>query len=98
MTIAHDLDLPALGRWGCEHVAHSLFWTVSGSHLYGFPSVNSDVDLRGAFAAPPASLLGLNPPRETHEIRDVFASQELEAVSHEAGKYLRLLCRHNGYV
>jgi predicted nucleotidyltransferase len=98
MTITHDLDLAALGRWACERVPGSLFWTVSGSHLYGFPSADSDVDLRGSFAAPVPSLLGLRPPTETHEIKDLFAGRETEAVAHEAGKYLRLLCRHNGYV
>lgn len=29
-----------------------LFATVSGAHLYGFPSPDSDVDLRGAFVLP----------------------------------------------
>lgn len=98
MTITHDLDLAALGRWACDRVPGSLFWTVSGSHLYGFPSADSDIDLRGSFAAPVPSLLGLRPPTETREIKDTLAGRETEAVAHEAGKYLRLLCRHNGYV
>jgi hypothetical protein len=29
-----------------------LFATISGAHLYGFASPNSDVDLRGAFVLP----------------------------------------------
>jgi predicted nucleotidyltransferase len=98
VDITHDLDLSALGRWACDRVPGSLFWTVSGSHLYGFPSADSDIDLRGAFAAPIPRLLGLRPSPETHEVKDTFAGREAEAVAHEAGKYLRLLCRHNGYV
>jgi hypothetical protein len=32
-----------------------LFATVSGAHLYGFPSPDSDWDLRGVHVLPPAS-------------------------------------------
>ena len=97
-TFAHDLDLPALGRWGCERLPAALFWTVSGSHLYGFPSVDSDIDLRGCFRAPLRSLVGLRQPTETVEPKGEFTGIEVEAVSHEVGKYLRLACKHNGYV
>jgi hypothetical protein len=96
--IVHDLDLPALGRWGCDRVPGSLFLTVSGAHLYGFPSVDSDIDLRGAFAAPLARLVGLRRPAETVEPKGEFAGLETEVVAHELGKYLRLLTKDNGYV
>jgi predicted nucleotidyltransferase len=98
VTITHDLDLTALGEWGTERVPGALFWTVSGSHLYGFPSVDSDIDLRGCFLAPLRSVVGLRAPVETHEPKGEFAGREVEAVSHEIGKYLRLLGKHNGYV
>lgn len=97
-SIAHDLDLAALGRWGCEQVPGSLFWTVSGAHLYGFPSADSDVDLRGMFLAPLRSLVGLRPPTETREVKADLAGRETEAVAHEARKYLRLMCKHSGYI
>lgn len=98
MTTTHNLDLEALGRWGCDRVPGSLFWTVSGSHLYGFSSVDSDIDLRGAYAAPLATLVGLRQPADTREAKDVLAGREVESVAHEVGKYLRLLAKHNGYV
>ena len=98
MTTTHDLDLPALGRWGCDRVPGSLFWTVSGSHLYGFSSVDSDIDLRGAFAAPLPQLIGLRQPADTREAKDVIGGREVESVAHEIGKYLRMLAKHNGYV
>ena len=98
MTPTHDLDLPGLAAWGTARVPAALFWTVSGSHLYGFPSADSDVDLRGCFLAPVRDLVGLRPPPETAEPKGEFAGREVEAVAHEAGKYLRLLCKHNGYV
>ena len=42
-----------------------VFATISGAHLYGFASPDSDVDLRGAFLLPARSLLGLHPADET---------------------------------
>lgn len=98
MTITHELDLSGLGAWANERVPGALFWTVSGAHLYGFPSVDSDIDVRGSYLAPLRSLLGLRPPVETAEQEGEFAGREVEAVGHEIGKYLRLLCKHNGYV
>jgi hypothetical protein len=46
-------------------VSDSLFATISGAHLYGFPSVDSDVDVRGCFRAPLADVVGLVHPPET---------------------------------
>ena len=97
-AIVHDLDLPALGAWANAQVPGALFWTVSGAHLYGFPSADSDVDVRGMYLAPLASVVGLRRPVETHEPKGVFAGLEVEAVAHEAAKYLRLLAKDNGYV
>ena len=36
-----------------------LFATVSGAHLYGFPSRDSDVDLRGVHVLPVEEVVGL---------------------------------------
>jgi predicted nucleotidyltransferase len=96
--ISHDLDLPGLSAWATSRVPSALFWTVSGSHLYGFPSVDSDIDLRGCFRAPLREVIGLKSPTETVEPKGDFAGREVEAVSHEVKKYLLLLCKHNGYV
>lgn len=75
-----------------------LFVTVSGAHLYGFPSRDSDVDLRGAHVLPLESVVGLRPPRETYERSDVVGGLQVDLVSHDIGKYLRLLVAKNGYV
>ena len=37
--------------------ARPLFVTISGAHLYGFPSRDSDVDLRGAHVLPLDSVI-----------------------------------------
>lgn len=75
-----------------------LFVTVSGAHLYGFPSPDSDVDLRGSHVLPVESIVGLRPGRETHERSDVVDGLQVDLVSHDIGKYLRLLVSKNGYV
>ncbi|QDU20831.1 nucleotidyltransferase domain-containing protein [Urbifossiella limnaea] len=96
--VVHNLDLPALGRWGTSRIPDALFLTVSGAHLYGFPSADSDIDLRGAFLAPLRRVVGLRRPVETVEPKGEFDGLETEAVAHEIGKYLRLLAKDNGYV
>jgi predicted nucleotidyltransferase len=93
-----NLDLHALARLAEGRLADALFVTVSGAHLYGFPSLDSDVDLRGCHLLPLEPLIGLRVPAETREAKLEHAGQEVELVSHEAGKYLALLCKHNGYL
>lgn len=69
---------------------------MSGAHLYGFPSPDSDVDLRGVHLLPVSSLLGLNPPTETVTRAWDDAGLEIDLVSHDLGKFIRLLLEHNG--
>lgn len=38
-----------------------LLASVSGTHLYGFPSPDSDVDLRACHVLPIKAMLGLSP-------------------------------------
>lgn len=75
-----------------------LFVTVSGAHLYGFPSADSDVDLRGCHQLPLREIVGLDMPSQTLEHHTIVDGTEVELVSHEIGKYLRLLATNNGYV
>ncbi len=75
-----------------------LFVTVSGAHLYGFPSPDSDIDLRGSHRLPLRAVIGLNVPDQTLERKLDLAGVEVELVSHDLGKYLRLLVKNNGYV
>ncbi len=44
-----------------------LFATISGAHLYGFPSPDSDFDLRGAHVLPLERIVGLDVRDETVE-------------------------------
>lgn len=93
-----DVDLAAMRQLieGLDY--RPLFVTVSGAHLYGFPSTDSDVDLRGCHQLPLRDVVGLDVPNQTLEQKIDHDGTEVELVSHEVGKYLRLLVRNNGYI
>lgn len=74
-----------------------LFATVSGAHLYGFPSIDSDWDLRGAHILPAENVLGLLPVEDTIELSSK-EGVELDIVSHDVRKFFSLLLKANGYV
>ena len=75
-----------------------LFATISGAHLYGFPSPDSDYDLRGVHILPDKEVVGLNPVRETIEISKLEDNLELDLVTHDIKKFFSLLLKRNGYV
>ena len=81
-----------------SHPYPLLFVTISGAHLYGFPSPDSDYDLRGVHVLPVREVVGLDPGRETVESSRVRDGLEIDLVTHDAKKFFGLLLRKNGYV
>ncbi|MEM9215241.1 MAG: nucleotidyltransferase domain-containing protein [Cyanobacteria bacterium P01_F01_bin.150] len=75
-----------------------LFATVSGSHLYGFSSPDSDYDLRGVHILPLAEVIGLEMGRETIEASRMEDGLELDLVTHDVKKFFGLMLKKNGYV
>jgi uncharacterized protein len=75
-----------------------LFATISGAHLYGFPSPDSDYDLRGVHILPLPRVVGLDPGPETIEVSGVVDGLELDLVTHDVHKFFGLLLKRNGYV
>ncbi|MBB5078505.1 nucleotidyltransferase domain-containing protein [Nonomuraea endophytica] len=75
-----------------------VFATVSGAHLYGFPSRDSDVDLRGAHVLPLREVVGLRTGPETLDRTWTRESVEVDLVTHDLAKFCRLLLNRNGYV
>jgi predicted nucleotidyltransferase len=75
-----------------------IFVTISGAHLYGFPSPDSDYDLRGVHLLPAREVVGIHEPRETLEFSGVRAGLELDLVTHDLKKFMLLMLRKNGYV
>lgn len=75
-----------------------LFATISGAHLYGFPSPDSDFDLRGAHVLPLDAVVGLEVRDETVEDSRIIEGLEMDIVSHDVRKFFGLLLKKNGYV
>jgi predicted nucleotidyltransferase len=75
-----------------------LFVTVSGAHLYGFASSDSDYDLRGVHLLPGRQVLGLDVRDETIEKSVVDEGLEIDLVTHDLRKFMGLLLKKNGYV
>lgn len=75
-----------------------LFVTISGAHLYGFPSPDSDYDLRGVHILPVREVVGLSEPRETIEFSGLRDGREIDLVTHDVKKFFLLLLKKNGYV
>lgn len=95
MTDLQAIDLAAVVR---EQPDPLLFATVSGAHLYGFPSRDSDVDLRGVHLLPAEALLGLREPEESRSMMWDQDGVEMDLVTHDLRKFVRLMLRRNGYV
>jgi len=81
-----------------RHPYPLLFATISGAHLYGFPSPDSDFDLRGCHILPVREVVGLDPAKETIETSSTEDGFELDLVTHDAKKFFGLLLKKNGYV
>ena len=64
-----------------------LFATISGAHLYGFPSPDSDFDLRGAHVLPLEKVVGLDVRDETVQDSSVIEGLEMDIVSHDVRKF-----------
>ena len=75
-----------------------LFATISGAHLYGFPSADSDYNLRGVHILPVKQVVGLNIGRETIEVAEFRGDLELDLVTHDVKKFFVMLLKKNGYV
>ncbi|MDY7227660.1 nucleotidyltransferase domain-containing protein [Hyalangium rubrum] len=81
-----------------RHPYPLVFMTVSGSHIYGFPSPDSDWDLRGVHVLPAREVVGLDTGPDTVEQATLHEGLEMDLVTHDVSKFFALLLRRNGYV
>ena len=81
-----------------QHPYPLVFATISGAHLYGFPSADSDFDLRGVHVLPIQNVVGLEIGRETIQVEEIREGLELDLVTHDAKKFFSLMLKKNGYV
>lgn len=89
---------PRLDRIVAAQPYPLLFATISGAHLYGFPSPDSDFDLRGAHVLPLENVVGLGIRDETVQDSRIIEGLEMDIVSHDVRKFFLLLLKKNGYV
>jgi predicted nucleotidyltransferase len=97
MRIAMTTD-PRLKRIVAAQPYPLLFASISGAHLYGFPSPDSDFDLRGTHVLPLKDVVGLDVRHETVEDSRIIEGLEMDIVSHDVRKFFTLLLKRNGYV
>jgi len=99
---AQIIDYDKLRRQVVAHPYPLVFATISGAHLYGFPSADSDFDLRGVHLLPLEQVVGLDPPlgkrEETVEKEGIHDGLEMDLVTHDAKKFFSLMLKKNGYV
>lgn len=94
--MALEIEPERLSAIVAEQPDPLVFATVSGAHLYGFPSRDSDVDLRGAHVLPLTALVGLREGEHTRGRMWEADGVENDLVTHDLGKFVRLLLRRNG--
>ncbi len=75
-----------------------IFVTISGAHLYGFPSPDSDYDLRGCHLLPVEEAVGLDAGRETIESTRDEAGVEVNLVTHDARMFFGMMLKKNSHV
>jgi len=69
---------------------------LSGAHAYGFPSPDSDLDLKCVHVAPTHELVGLAPVAEAPDRLEILDGVELDYGSNELGPVLRGALKGNG--
>jgi len=89
---------PRLGAIAAAQPYPLIFTTLSGAHLYGFESADSDFDLRGVHVLPVREVIGLDHGPDTVQVSELRNGLDLDLVTHDVGKFCSLLLRHNGYV
>lgn len=95
---AQIIDYSKLQKQVDVHPYPLVFATISGAHLYGFPSADSDFDLRGVHLLPLEQVVGLDPGEETVEKEGIHDGLEMDLVTHDAKKFFGLMLKKNGYV
>lgn len=69
---------------------------LSGAHAYGFPSPDSDLDLKAIHVERTELLLGLSPPAATRNRLEIIEGVEIDYTSNELQVAVRGLLRGDG--
>ncbi|MFO0552219.1 MAG: nucleotidyltransferase domain-containing protein [Polyangiaceae bacterium] len=92
LSLADRVAKEEAARHGYAHLVVYL----SGAHAYGFPSPDSDLDLKCVSVLPRAAFLGLGTPRLTFDRAEVIDSIEIDYTANEIGAVLSGVLGGNG--
>jgi predicted nucleotidyltransferase len=70
--------------------------SLSGAHAYGFPSPDSDLDLKAIHVLPARALVGLSQPHPTADRMEVIEGVEIDYTSNELQMALAGILQGNG--
>ena len=73
-----------------------LFTVISGAHLFGFPSPDSDIDIRGVHILPLEQVISLKAPKDTINLDRIVDGVELDLTTHDIKKFFNLLLNKSG--
>ena len=79
-----------------EAQRHHLVVHLSGAHAYGFPSPDSDLDLKAIHIADTRALLGLAPPPPAANRLEIVDGFEIDYTSNELGQCVAGLLKGDG--
>ncbi len=98
MPIMNDQQRAVVDRVLVEEQANRqhVVIALSGAHAYGFPSPDSDFDLKAIHVAPTALLLGLGAPRLTFDRMEIIDGVEIDYTSNELQMVLSGILKGNG--
>jgi len=89
---------PVVQQYVDDHSYPLVFATLSGAHLYGFPSPDSDFDIRGSHVLSLPEVLGLTTANETVDRTQIIDGVEVDVVTHDFRMFCNLVLRENGNV
>lgn len=72
-----------------------LFGSLTGGHLYGFPSFDSDWDIRGVHVLPLEKVVGLYSEEETVTYNRTVERLKIDLITYDVGEYFQLLLKQS---
>ena len=79
----------------CDKRDHLVVY-LSGAHAYGFPSPDSDLDLKAVHIAPTRKLVGLGAPKQSADRFEIIEGVEIDYTSNELGPVISGIIAGNG--
>lgn len=100
VALPPDIDVASMRRYletrGQPPRGATLWIALSGAHAYGFPSVDSDLDVKGTFVAHPRDALGFAGATAAVDRLEIFEDREYDLTLNELDGTARSILAGNG--